>query len=129
MTSKVRIQAWMFVLLLSAVIITVASSCGSSSNNNYTTNPNPTPKELNSGDFGNGGTFQHRFATAGTFPYHCIHHTPMTGSVVVSDAAPSSDVTVTIVSSSAPFPAATVKPGGQVTWTNSTVMVHTVTSN
>lgn len=127
MTSKVRMQAWMFVLLLSAVI-TMTSSCGSSSNNNYTTNPG-TPKELNSGDFGQGGTFQHRFATAGTFPYHCIHHTPMTGSVVVSDAAPSSDVTVTIVSSSAPFPAATVKPGGQVTWTNSTVMVHTVTSN
>ena len=112
MTAKVRTQDSMFVLLLSAVMI-VTSSCGSS-NSNYTTNPNPTPKELNSGDFGSGGTFQHRFNTAGTFAYHCIHHSPMTGSVVVSAAATETDVHVTIVSSSAPFPAASVKPGGLI---------------
>jgi plastocyanin len=35
---------------------------------------------------------------------------------------------VSIVSSSSPFTAATVKPGGTVTWTNNTGVTHTVTS-
>jgi plastocyanin len=29
---------------------------------------------FNSGDIGPGGTFQHTFATAGTFHYYCMHH-------------------------------------------------------
>lgn len=85
--------------------------------------------ELNSGDFGPNGFYQHTFTTAGTFSYHCIHHAPMTGSVVVSAAAADSLVEVSITSSTTPFPAASVKPGGRVTWTNNTAMVHTVTSN
>ena len=88
-----------------------------------------TPRELDSGDFGNGATYTHRFAAAGTFPYHCVHHGPMTGSVLVTAAAADTLVNVSIVSSSAPFPAASVKPGGRVRWTNNTNMVHTVTSN
>ena len=37
-----------------------------------------------------GAEFSHTFATAGTFPYHCIFHTGMNGTVVVSgtNAAP-----------------------------------------
>ena len=38
-------------------------------------------------------------------------------------------VNLSITSSTAPFPAATVKTGGQVVWTNNTAMVHTVTSD
>lgn len=53
----------------------------------------------------------------------------MTGTVTVNDAAPDSIATVTIVSSSAPFPAASIRPGGRVTWVNNTAMTHTVTSN
>jgi plastocyanin len=86
-------------------------------------------KELNSGDFGRGGTFQHRFAAAGTYAYHCIHHSPMRGTVQVTDAAPDTLVNVNIVNSMAPFPAASVKPGGRVLWTNNTGDVHTVTSD
>ena len=86
-------------------------------------------KELDSGDFGSGAVFQHRFFTAGSFPYHCIHHTPMTGTVTVSAAAPDTLVAVSIVSNTSPFPAASVKPGGRVVWTNNTGSVHTVTSD
>jgi len=86
-------------------------------------------KELNSGDIVAGATFQHVFSTAGSFDYHCIYHGAMTGTVVVSASAPGSLVDVSITSSSAPFPGATVKPGGTVKWTNNTGVVHTVTSN
>ena len=108
----------------------VLSSCGSS-NSSYPTNPGTgaAPKELNSGDFGPGATFQHRFFAAGSFPYHCNHHAVMTGTVQVNAAAPDTVVNVNIVSFTTPFPAASVKPGGRVVWTNNTTMVHTVTSN
>lgn len=86
------------------------------------------PKELNSGDIRTGGSYTHRFANAGTFRYRCLHHSVMTGSVVVSDAALDTLVNVSIVSSSTPFPGATVKTGGRVHWINNTNMVHTVTS-
>jgi len=88
-----------------------------------------TVKELNSGDIRTGGSYTHRFMSAGTFHYHCIHHSVMTGSVVVSDAALDTLVNVSIVSYTQPFPGATVKKGGRVRWTNNNNMTHTVTSN
>lgn len=44
-----------------------------------------TGSVLNSGNIGNGGTYQHTFNTVGTFPYHCVYHQAMgmTGTVVV----------------------------------------------
>jgi hypothetical protein len=84
--------------------------------------------ELNSGNIGAGGIFAHAFVNAGTYNYHCTIHSAMTGTVVVDNAAPSSIASVSITSSSAPFPGATVKPGGTVTWTNNTGVTHTVTS-
>ena len=116
-----------FAILLASVALVVLSSCGSDDSSNPT-GPGAV-KELDSGDFGPGATFQHRFAAAGSFPYHCIHHGAMTGTVQVADAATDTLVAVSIASSSAPFPAASVKPGGRVVWTNNTNMVHTVTSN
>lgn len=132
--------------LFSALFLTVAlaaASCGSGGGygggggGGYGGGGNPTgpgggggtPKELNSGDILPGGTYTHRFATAGTFNYHCIHHAVMTGSVVVSAAALDTLVNVSIVSYTSPFHSATVKPGGRVRWTNNNNMTHTVTSN
>jgi plastocyanin len=114
------------MLVLAVAAVTALSSCGSDT---APTNPGSGARELNSGDFGPGGTFEHRFLAAGSFPYHCVHHAPMTGTVQVDAAATDTLVAVSIVSSSAPFPAASVKPGGRVVWTNNTSMVHTVTSN
>ncbi len=85
--------------------------------------------ELDSGDFGQGQAYTHRFTTAGSFPYHCIHHAPMTGSVTVTPSSTDTLVIVSITSSTSPFPPATVRPGGTVVWTNDTPMVHTVTSD
>ena len=111
------------------VLAALASSCNSGGGSGNSTNPMPTARELNSGDFGPGGSFQHTFAVAGTYGYHCIHHSPMTGAVVVSDNAPGTTASVSITSSVMAFPAATVKPGGTVTWNNNSGAVHTVTSN
>jgi len=120
------------VLWRSAVALAIAASLVIAACSNKS---NPTAPgggggglELNSGNIAAGGMFQHAFVNAGTYNYHCTIHAPMTGSVVVDNAAPSSVVAVSITSSSAPFPAATVKPGGTVTWTNNTGVPHTVTS-
>ena len=86
-------------------------------------------KELDSGNIAAAAVFQHTFATAGSFPYHCNFHSVMTGTVVVSASAPGTLVDVSIVSNTVPFPAASVKPGGVVRWTNNTASTHTVTSD
>jgi plastocyanin len=122
-----------FSAILLGVALVALSSCNSGSGGYGSSSGNPIgpgpSMELNSGDFGPGATFQHRFATAGTYAYHCIHHAPMTGSVIVSASATDTEVHVSITSSTAAFPAASVKPGGLVVWTNNTGMIHTVTSN
>lgn len=116
-------------VLLAATLV-AAASCSSGGYGNPTSpGGSGGPRELNSGDFGPGASFEHRFAAAGTFNYHCVHHAPMTGSVVVSATAPDTLAVVGITSSTTPFPAANVKPGGRVVWNNATNMVHTVTSN
>jgi plastocyanin len=38
---------------------------------------------FSSGNMGKGDTFTYTFSTVGTFPYHCIFHSGMTGTVVV----------------------------------------------
>ena len=131
MKSNVTPARFPALLLALAVALTTVSSCSSGGGSSGApTNPGTTSGlELNSGDFGRGGTYQHRFFAAGTFPYHCIHHSPMTGSVTVSASAADTLVNVSIVSDTAPFPPASVKPGGRVIWTNNNSMVHTVTSN
>lgn len=39
---------------------------------------------FDSGNVSPGSTFQHTFATAGTFAYHCTIHSSMTATVVVT---------------------------------------------
>ena len=119
--------AWLRLGLASLLLLS-AAACGSSSGSNQSTSPGNV-LELNSGDFGQGGRYEHRYNAAGTYAYHCIHHSPMTGSVVVNANAADTLVAISITSDSSPFPAASVKPGGRVVWTNNTSMVHTVTSN
>jgi len=126
------------VRLVRAALLTgalaAASSCssGGGKGGGVPTNPGGGggggSVELNSANLGAGATYQHRFMTAGTFRYYCIYHTPMRGSVVVNAGAADTLVNVSISSSSSAFPAASVRPGGRVVWTNNTSMVHTVTS-
>jgi plastocyanin len=121
-------RRWMAAILVTAALA-ASSSCKPGGGYSSSTSPMPTARELDSGDFGPGGTFQHTFAAAGTYAYHCIHHSPMSGTVVVSPDAPSATASVSITSSVMAFPAASVRPGGTVTWTNNSGFVHTVTSN
>jgi plastocyanin len=40
--------------------------------------------KFDSGDIAPGGQFTHAFGSAGTFNYHCIHHSGMVGVIIVS---------------------------------------------
>ncbi len=117
------------VLASTALLLLAGSLLGCASEKSSPAPGTGAPLELNSGDIAASASYAHRFFTAGDFPYHCRYHGVMTGTVTVNDAAPDSVATVTIVSSSSPFPAASVRPGGRVTWVNNTGMTHTVTSN
>ncbi len=133
-----RLRRTLVVLTLgvSLAALPLVSSCGGSGGGGGggITNP-PAGKELDSGNIGSGGTFTHRFFSAGTFPYHCAIHPSMNGvSVVVSAAAPAADTskTVSIVGMTTPFysPATvTIRPGGKIVWTNNDSATHTVTSD
>ena len=116
-----------FPALLLALTLAAMSSCGYDKGG-YPTSPGGT-KDLDSGDLGPGATYEHRFAAAGTYAYHCIHHAPMKGSVQVGASATDTLATVSISSSTVTFPGASVKPGGRVVWTNNTGDIHTVTSD
>lgn len=133
MTRKFRNAALLVAVMAVAVVAASCTSSGGGYNSNPTAPPPPgTPppaKELDSGNIGTSGSYQHRFVSAGTYNYHCIYHGPMTGSVQVTDAAADTVATVTITTDTAPFPGASVKPGGRVVWHNNTTMIHTVTSN
>ena len=124
----ISLSARLRLALLTLLLVSAAACSGNNGYNAPPTTPGNT-LELDSGDLGNGASYQHVFNTAGTFPYHCIHHSPMVGSVVVSASATDTLVNISIVSATSPFPAASVKPGGRVIWTNNTAMLHTVTSN
>jgi plastocyanin len=43
-----------------------------------------TGGELNSGTLGTNGVYTHMFATAGSYPYHCVVHPSMTATVIVN---------------------------------------------
>lgn len=124
---NLRSGTWLLAIALLTAI--GAASCGGGGGKGVPTAPGGGAGELNSGDFGGGASFEHRFLTSGTFAYHCIHHSPMTGSVRVGDAVADTVVNVNITSDAAPFPDATVRTGGRVVWKNDTGMVHTVTSD
>src|SRR5262249_61297850 len=114
-----------------AVLAAASCSAGAGHGGGAPTSPGGNgagAMELNSTTLGPGDTYEHRFETAGAYDYYCIFHQAMTGRVVVDPSATDTLVNVSITSSAAPFPPASVKPGGRVVWTNNTVMGHTVTS-
>lgn len=122
-----RLRApWRSAVLL-ALALAATTSCGSGYGDSPTTPIRV--RELDSPNLAPGARFEHRFAAAGSFPYHCIHHAPMTGSVQVNANAADTLVNVSIISDTSPFPAASVKPGGRVVWINNTQSIHTVTSD
>jgi plastocyanin len=86
-------------------------------------------KEMDSPDIPPGGSYTHRFFTAGDFAYHCKYHGAMTGTATVNASAADTTFDVTITSFSSPFPASSVKPGGTITWHNGDSHTHSVTSN
>jgi plastocyanin len=89
----------------------------------------PTTLELNSGTLGNGATYPHTFATAGTFPYHCSFHGGMNGSITVDPASAVTTLGISITDNAFTPANTTVKTGAVVTWTNNGASNHTVTSN
>lgn len=89
----------------------------------------PPAKELDSSDLHPGDSYAHQFNTPGSFPYLCIYHAPMIGTVTVSDTADSTTLLVPMPNSSSPFPPIAIKTHGTVTWHNGTGATHTVTSN
>jgi plastocyanin len=124
MNAPLRIFRLLAVPLL---ILATATSCNSGKSN--PTGPATAGTELDSGVLGPAAVYQHTFANAGSYAYHCIFHTPMRGTVQVNAAATDSIAHVSITSSTTTFPGATIRPGGRVVWTNNTQLDHTVTSD
>jgi plastocyanin len=49
-----------------------------------------------------GGTFEHRFAQTGTFPYSCYLHPGMNGAIVVGDASAAAPARTELASATTP---------------------------
>jgi plastocyanin len=117
--------------LMAAALLLPLSLAGCNGSSKGPTTP-PASLELNSGAIPPGVVYQHTFASAGTYPYHCTIHAAMTGNQVVVDAGSAVDsAVVSIVSMSAPGfspSSVTIKPGGHVRWINAHTTTHTVTS-
>lgn len=116
-------------LVVAVTLLAFAFLLASCASKKSSPSPAGGARELDSGDIAVSASWPHRFFAAGDYTYHCRYHGAMTGTVTVDAGAADSVATVTIVSSVAPFPAASIRPGGKVTWVNNTAMVHTVTSN
>ena len=92
-------------------------------------------REFASGNMaGNGVSFSHTFATAGSFPYFCRYHggrggSGMSGVITVTDPPNASPVTFTYSIVSHDLPDYSIKTGDIVTWTNNSGEVHTVESD
>jgi plastocyanin len=123
---KFRRPIALLATAVSIVALVFVVSCGSDNNNSG--GGGVQPRELDSGNIPPGGVYQHTFAGAGTFNYHCQIHSGMNGQViVVNGSADSMLVTIGPGNAFNPTPA-TVKPGGYVRWINAG-STHTVTSN
>ncbi len=120
------------LIIGTAVIGVMAAVWACSSKNNPASPSGGGGPELSSGPVPPGGVYQHVFATAGAFAYHCTIHAAMTGnSVTVSAGGMNDSAFVQIVSSTAPGfspSSVTIKPGGHVRWINADTVTHTVTS-
>jgi len=133
-------------LLLAAWLVSCKSGTGPSygGNTGGGVGGGATP-ELNGNLAAGGGTYSHQFNTAGTFNYHCAFHpscaglagtivvvAPATGilnrSLAISQSGGSSGGIYGSTCSALTVPRDSVHVGDTVTWTNSSPLVHTVTS-
>ena len=121
-----KYRAVVFTLSAAALVAVVLISGCSSSDSNKVTNPPSTTEPFESGDLSHNGSFQHTFATAGSFNYRCRHHVGMTGSITVTASASDSQL-VTFGDNFFPAPASAIKPGGHIRWINGGNNTHTVT--
>ena len=99
--------------------------CSKKSSNKIT---NVQVLELDSGDLASGRPYDHTFANAGSFTYHCARHSQMHGTVTVAAGNPMS-ASVSIVDFAFQPNATPVAPGGMVHWVNNGSATHTVTSD
>ena len=106
------------------VAVTALAGCGSKDKG---TNPTPVTEPFESGTLGTtapGNVFVHIFNTAGSFSYRCRIHPTMVSTITVQ-AGGADSVLLTIRDFSFD-PAAPVKVGGYVKWTNIGPSGHTV---
>lgn len=125
-----RKRQWLGILACALLAVTLAAgsySCSKSKNGGPAAPA--APKELNSLDIAPGGTtYSHTFLAAGTFGYHCVYHSVMTGTVTVAAGAAGPDQNIDITVTAA-FPSKSITVGTRIIWTNNSSMTHTVTSN
>jgi plastocyanin len=85
--------------------------------NKHTVTSDPGTVSFDSGDLAPGGSFEFRFATAGTYTYHCTRHPKMVGRVEVVD--PNATTTTTAApattTTSAPTTTTTTAPATTTT--------------
>lgn len=81
----------------------------------------------NSGDLLHLQTFSFRFDTSGTFAYHCIHHTFMTGTITVNPAP--FDLRIDIKDNFYFPQVIQINPGQSIGWVNEGARSHTTTAD
>jgi plastocyanin len=50
----------------------------------HTVTSTANPVLFDSGQIAGGGVYSHQFTSAGTYTYHCLNHSSMTGTVIVN---------------------------------------------
>lgn len=68
----------------SSITIKVGATVTWTNNDNTVHTVTADDGGFDSGDMDYYKTYSHTFSKAGTFPYHCVHHESMKGSVVVN---------------------------------------------
>lgn len=118
-------------LALTAALLVLLASAGCGGSKDKSTAPPGATLALSQDLTAMGGQYSHRFFTAGAYPYHCRFHDSMTGIVIVAASTPAVDSLQSVdVANFAFSPASVSIPvGGKVTWTNTSNMTHSVTSN
>ena len=131
-------------ILIPTLALTATAAWLVSCSKNNPSSPPPPPGELSGTLAASGGTYAHAFATAGTFNYECSVH-PSCGSlkgviVVIPVGTPIANHQLSIsqsggtsdpygpVCSSLSLQRDTVYVGDTVTWTNTSAIQHTITS-
>lgn len=92
-------------------------------------------REFVSGNLaGNGASFSHTFATAGSYPYYCRYHggrggSGMSGVITVTNPPNASPQTFSYSIVGHDLPNYAIKTGDIVQWTNNSNETHTVESD